>query len=185
MADEFKISLQAVTGPAKDAFKRLARKKAQTRRSVNKAAAKRRPISQRFAFVAGFVGGLSAVSRITRTSAGNVDPWAEAMTPIMAVAQEITDKAFGFSAKARRRARGDAAERFGTSAHETKSTVAAQEHYARTVRIFEEEETGRNIIRQDPNFIGPGIGQLLAQVIPGYIRLIGKSARYIYDAIAG
>ena len=169
------IKLRMGTGQAKQRLRELGRTKERTKK-------KRRPISRHFGAIAGAVGGLSAVSRVTRSHGGDVDPWSAAMRPFNAAFQQFVDETLGFSSIAKRRAREQTANDLANIPTAGKIEQARRNKDA-ILPFLEAEESGRNILRQDPRFAGPTIPDLIKQAIPGYFRLIGLSVDYMIEEL--
>ena len=169
------IKLRMGTGEAKQRLRELGRTKKRTEK-------RRRPISRHFGAVAGVLGGLSAASRVTRSHGGDVDPWAASMRPFNAAFQQFVDETLGFSSIAKRRAREQTATDLAEVSTSDKIEQARRNN-ATILPFLEAEESGRNILRQDPRFAGPTIVDLLKQAIPGYFALVGLSVDYMIQEL--
>lgn len=133
---------------------------------------------------AGIAAGYTAMSRLTRAGPEGADPWGEIMTPVHAALRQALDEQTGGSARAKIAAREETKAAWATSIAHSETIPAALRQFHRTeFSLREGEELGRNILRQDPRFRGPSLEELLAQAIPGYFRLLGKSFDYIYEAL--
>ena len=186
MADfDANIIIKLGVKKAKSSLRGLRRSAQQSRRRRNTQSTTRKTIGGRLGTFVGGLAGYGAVSRITRTSGDNVDPWAEALTPFKAAFQQFVDATLGYSTLARKRALAGAVGRFAPSVIAASSMDVAVRHYNETLGFMSEEEEGRNILRQDPNFKTPSIAELLAAAVPGYFVLFWKSLGYVKDAFTG
>lgn len=184
MADfDAKIVIKLGVKQAKSAMRGMSRDRRRAARRRNTAVSRRNTIGRRMRTLVGGVAGFSAVSRITRTSADTVDPWAETLIPFEAAFQEFVTNTVGFSAAAVKRARADTVQRYAPTVVEMRSMGVASEYFDTALGFISEEEEGRNILRQDPNFRSPSIADLLAQAVPGYVALVRKSIGYILEGM--
>ena len=184
MAETFTINLALITKHAKRALSRLREDRNKTRTAARSriAAATKRRAKQ----LLGFVGGYAAVNRVTRKMRGGaeqVDPWVGAMVPIVAQVQQFTDEMVGFSAKARRSARQDVVAMLAANVGAGASVTQAKEVFNIRNKIRQQEERGRNIIRQ--TIRGPSLDELVVAATEGFFKLSGRAWAYVWDSIFG
>ena len=141
-------------------------------------------IKGRVTALAGGVGGYSAVRRLSNSmsaSTSEVDPWMFALTPYTSAFNQAIDSVIGYSAGARASAREMTRTAFAETADVTGSRQVVQQFFQTANVITQEEERGRHILRQDPALAGPGLGDLIADALEGYVQLIGDSFNYLID----
>lgn len=133
---------------------------------------------------AGIAAGYSAMSRLTRAGPEGADPWGELMTPASAALRQAVDEQTGWSARAKTAAREETKAEWATTiAHSTTIPASLRQFHRTALSLREGEELGRNILRQDPKFRGPSLGELLAKALPGYLELIWKSFGYALESL--
>ena len=130
------------------------------------------------------MGGLSAIGRIKRTYS-EVDPWSEVLTPVMASVQQFVDETLGYSARARMQALDQVRSDLAVYAQETGNMGVVKDAYANELKFTKLQEEGLSILRKDPRFAGPTLGDLLAEAFTGYFRLVGDSFDYFWNGING
>ena len=175
-----RIPARVDTRQAKESVKDLDRTKGNAiQRAAERARSK---AAQRARAMVSGLGGFSAVHRVARARAGDVDPWSEALTPYGAAFGQFVDETMGYSASARRSARESVKTNYGRFFGETGNKAAVREAFGLQLALRTEETAGMRILRQDKDFTGPTLTELIAEAIPGYFRLVGKSVEYIVDA---
>ena len=184
MAETFKVELALVTRYAKQAMRRLqsAKAKVGATEKTKRAAKTSRQAKATF----GFLGGWGAVNRATRKMRGGAeqaDPWTGAMVPMIAATQAAVDSATGFSVKARRQARADTVAMLADNVGAGASIGSAKTVFNIRNNIRQQEEKGRNIVRQ--TVTGPTLDDLVESAAKGYFELSGKAWAYIWDKVFG
>lgn len=140
------------TSRAKSDLRGLQREKQQTGRRVYSAS---RRVASRAMQAAAFAGVAAKLGSFRPSSAsGNVDLGGEALLPTIAAAQQFADSQLGFSAAARKTAREQTKATFAYFVGSTGETAGMREFYNDVSRIQEDVESGRNILRRDPRFVG-------------------------------
>lgn len=173
MTERATYPVHAETSTAKAKLRQLQQDKGRTHKRIGNAARR----SQRLAMRAfAFTGAASITSQFNRESpAGVVDPIAEALVPLHALRQSLTDQFLGYSAKARNDARQETVAAFRTTASETGLTAGVTDFYNAARRIREQVESGRNLIRKDPRFIGPDLATVSKAALKGNLDLLWKN----------
>jgi len=167
------IKIDVDTRKAKSDLKELHRAKARGRKKVG-AVAKRSSSMATRAFA--FTGGAAVLGKFNgASSSGNVDIFDEALVPIYAAAQAATDKAVGFSAAGRRTARERTKAAFAYHVGKTGEMSGARQFHALADASAQDQEAGRNLLRQDPRFIGPDIGEVSAAALKGHAKLFFRN----------
>jgi hypothetical protein len=173
MNADAKVKIEVDTRKAKADLKELHRAKASGRKKVG-AVAKRTSSMATRAFA--FTGGAAVLGKFNgASSSGNVDIFDEALVPIYAAAQSATDKAVGFSAAGRRTARERTKAAFAYHVGKTGEMAGAREFYKLADASAQDQESGRNLLRQDPRFIGPDIGEVSTAALKGHTKLFLKN----------
>lgn len=179
MIREVVTTVDLDTAEAKSKLRDLDKRKGQTKRRARSQVwgKLRSRVGQTFGTVAGY----ASISAVGRMHSGPVDPWSAALLPIQAEVQQKADALLGFSVIARRRARDEAVARLrfnvGTGA---KGALAASfEFFGETAKFTEQEEAGRNIVRQVLR--GPELDELIEQATKGYALLLEKAFDYVRE----
>jgi len=173
MNTDAKIKVGVDTRKAKSDLKELHRAKAQGRKKVG-AVAKRSSSMATRAFA--FTGGAAVLGKFNgASSSGNVDIFDEALVPIYAAAQAATDKAVGFSAAGRRTARERTKAAFAYHVGKTGEMSGALEFNKIADRSAQDQESGRNLLRQDPRFLGPDLEEASKAALKGHAELFLKN----------
>lgn len=183
MTQEVNIELHLDTKTAQSDSRALNRTERQTRRRINTASSKRF-ISKSVSRGVAAMGGLSAIGRIKRTYS-EVDPWSESLTPVMASVQQFVDKTLGYSARARMQALDQVRSDLAVYAQETGNMGVVRDAYANELKFTKLQEEGLSILRKDPRFAGPTLGDLLSKAFTGYFKLVGDSFDYLWNGIDG
>lgn len=169
MSDDVKIPVNVDVRKAKADLAQLHHDKAKARGRVTAAAQRTSRMAVR-AFA--FVGAGSAVMNFQSSApSGNVDVFGEALTPIYALAQQAADRALGQSAKAHRTAREETKAAFAYHVGRTGETAGMRDFYNTVAKIQADVEGGRNIIRQDPRFLGPGLKTIAGASVAGHVKV--------------
>ena len=173
MTDTITIPVDLDTKPARSSLAQLNRDKSKAQRRITSAARK----TQRMAVRAFAFTGVSATLAKFQTDApsGNVDIFEEALVPYYAKLQQETDRAIGFSAKARGSAREQTKAAFSYQVGRTGELVGMQQFYETVNRIQQDVESGRNLVRQDPRFLGPDLATVTQAALVGNFELFLKN----------
>jgi hypothetical protein len=182
VAETLTIRVDLLTKHAKRALKRLRddRNKTRTKAKSKIATATKRHAKQTMGFLGGW-GAVNRVARKMRGADGQADPWTGAMVPIIATQQRGADELVGFSAKARRTARQDVVEMLADNVGHGASITRAKEVFGIRDRIRQQEEKGRNIIRQ--TIQGPTLDEVIVAATKGFFTLSGRAWAYVYDSL--
>lgn len=173
MADNVRIPVDLDTKEARAKLKQLKRDKERARKRITTAARRTSRVASR-AFA--FTGAAAVIGKFQNNEpSGNVDIVGEAFTPIRAMAQQVVDEGLGFSAKARTSAREQTKAAFAITVGRTGELAGARDFYDTVERIQKDVESGRNLIRQDPRFLGPDLGTVTKAAIKGNLELFVKN----------
>ena len=165
MEQSVNIPVEVDTRKAKASLRQLNRDKAKAQKRVSSAAKRTSRMALR-AFA--FAGGTAAVGKFRgEATSGNVSPIEEALTPYIAAAQQVIDDGLGFSAKARQDAREETKAAFRYHVGRTGETAGMQDFYNTVSEIRENVESGRNILRRDPRFLGPSLDAVVEKGAAG------------------
>lgn len=184
MGETIEVKLSLITQHAKRALSRLRQDRKKTRttaRSRIQTAARARTKK-----LLGAAAGYASVSRVTsklRAGSAPVDPWEQALVPLVAQVQAAVDEKVGFSAKARRSARNDTVAALGLSVGLGTSVTHAKEFFEVRNRVRQKEEKGRNVVRQAIK--GPSLDELVIAATKGYFELSGRAWAYFWNSIFG
>lgn len=119
-----------------------------------------------------FVGAGSAVMNFNSAApAGNVSVFEEALTPLFALAQQTADRALGGSAKAHRTAREETKAAFAYHVGRTGETAGMRDFYNTAAKIRNDVESGRNVLRRDPRFVGPDFKTVAGASVAGHVKV--------------
>lgn len=177
MAETVRIPVDVDTRKAKADLKQLSRDKVRAKKRVTSAARRTSRMAIR-AFA--FTGVAAAVNKFQNNEpSGNVSIFGEALTPYYAKAQQMADRQLGFSAKARRSAREQTKASFAYTVGKTGELAGMRDFFNTVSRIQRDVESGRNIIRQDPRFIGPDPGTVLKAAVKGNLELLFKNLQSV------
>lgn len=119
-----------------------------------------------------FVGAGSAVMNLNSAApSGNVNAVEESLTPLVALAQQTADQMLGQSAKAQRTAREETKAAFAYHVGRTGETAGMRDFYNTVAKIQSDVESGRNILRRDPRFVGPDFKTAAGASVAGHVKL--------------
>jgi hypothetical protein len=194
MTDNVDIPVDVDTRKAKADLKQLHRAKGRATKRVSSAARRTSRMATR-AFA--FTGAASVVGKFQNNEpSGKVDILAEALVPYYAKAQNLIDKELGYSARARRSAREQTKAAFAYRVGRTGETSGMRDFYNTVAKIQSDVESGRNLVRQDPRFIGADPMTAGKAALKGNLalflknleasqpfRLLLKGADYVVDGI--
>lgn len=168
MAD-VKIPVEVDTRKAKADLKQLNSDKVRAGKRITSAARRTSRMATR-AFA--FTGAAATIGKFNNNEpSGKADMFGEALSPYYAKWQQETDRALGLSGKARKSAREQTKAAFAYRVGNTGSTVGMREFYNTVSRIQSDVESGRNILRQDPRFLGPDLSTASKAALKGNIGL--------------
>jgi len=173
MSDNVRIPVELDTRTAKAKLKQLHKDKGKTRKRITAAARRTSKMAIRgFAFT----GAASVIGKFKNNEpGGNVDIMGEAMTPILAATQQFADDELGFSAAARKSAREQTKAAFAYHVGRTGDMAGATDFYNTVRKMQDDAESGRNIIRQDPRFIGTDLATASKAALSGNVSLFFKN----------
>lgn len=169
MTDTVNIPVTVDTRKARADLDQLHHDKTKSGRRVTAAAQRTSQMAIR-AFA--FIGAGSAVMNVQSAApSGNVGIFEEALTPLTALVQQTADRALGFSAKANRAAREQTKAAFAYHVGRTGETAGMRDFYNTVAKIQADVESGRNIIRRDPRFVGPDFKTVAGASVAGHVKL--------------
>lgn len=169
MSDNVRIPVEIDTREAKAKLKQLHKDKGRTQKRITSAARRTSRMATR-AFA--FTGATSVISKFKNNEpGGNVSMYDEAMSPFLAKTQQFTDEQLGWSAKARKSAREQTKAAFAYHVGKTGNMAGATDFYNTVSKIQADVESGRNLIRQDPRFLGPDVSGATGAAITGNIAI--------------
>ena len=172
--DTVRIPVDVDTRKAKADIRQLNRDKVRAKKRVSDAA---RRTSRMAARAFAFSGAASAIGKLQNEAPnGNVSPFEEALVPYLAAAQHVADRELGFSGKAPKSAREQTKAAFAYHVGRTGELTGMRDFFNTVSKIQEDVESGRNIIRRDPRFSGPGFGTIAEVGTVGYIKLFLENA---------
>ena len=194
MADNVHIPVDVDTREARSKLKNLSKDKAKAKKRITSAARRTTRMATR-AFA--FTGAASVIGKFqTNEPGGNVDIYGEAMAPAIAALQQMADSKLGHSSKALRSAREQTKAAFAYQVGRTGEMAGATDFYNTVSKMQTDVEAGRNIIRQDPRFIGPDLETVTDAALRGNLERflqnvgtlspvswIGKGFQYLVDGI--
>lgn len=99
----------------------------------------------------------------------------EALAPYAAMTQQHVDEKLGVSGRAQRSARERTKAAFRYHVGRTGETAGMTDFFNAVSRIQNDIESGRNLIRQDPRFIGPDLVGVTKAAIVGNLDLFFKN----------
>ncbi|MCP4794039.1 MAG: hypothetical protein GY882_12030 [Actinomycetia bacterium] len=173
MDEKVNIPVGVDTRKAKSDLAQLNREKARTGKRINAAARRTSRVATR-AFA--FTGVAATIGKFqSNESSGNVNPVDEALTPLRAAGQQFIDDGLGFSAKARKSAREQTKAAFAYQVGRTGDTAGMRDFYNTASKIQQDVESGRNLIRRDPRFVGPDPMAAGKAAVKGHLKLFFKN----------
>jgi len=173
MADNVRIPVDVDTRKARADLQQLNRDKGTAKKRVSSAARRTARMATR-AFA--FTGAAAVVSKFQNNSSnGNVSVFDEALTPFYAMAQQYVDKELGYSSKARTSAREQTRAAFAYTVGRTGETAGMTDFFNVASRIRQDVESGRNLIRQDPRFLGPDLETATKAAVRGNFAVFLKN----------
>jgi hypothetical protein len=173
---DVRVPVDVDTSKARSSLRQLREDKRRASKRI--AGAARR--SQRLALRAfAFAGAGSAVARFTDTApvGNNVHPVAESLVPLRALWQQTQDLFLGGSVKARKEARAETAAAFNWYVGKTGDVAASADFLDTATRIRQQVESGRNLLRRDPRFIGPDFETASKAALAGNVQLAMKNLK--------
>lgn len=169
MDETITIPVDVDTRKAKADLAQLHEDKKRAKKRITSAARRTSRMATR-AFA--FSGAASVVGKFQNDEpSGNVDIYEEALVPFTARVQEFTDKKIGLSGKARRSAREQTKAAFAYQVGRTGDMVGMHDFFNTVNKIQSDVESGRNLIRQDPRFVGPDFETVGAVAARGHVKL--------------
>lgn len=173
MGDNVKVPVDVETRDAKAKMAQLARRKAASKKRIVSAGRKVSRASMR-AFA--FTGAAATMGKFKNDApSGNVDMFEEAMSPLYAKRDQLIDRELGYSAKARRAAREEAAATYAYYNGRTGDAGPMMDFYNAVSRVRHDIESGRQLVRQDPRFIGPDLETVAGAAAVGTMELFWKN----------
>lgn len=123
-----------------------------------------------------FTGAASTFGKFQNDeSAGKADMFGEALAPYAAMIQQHIDDGLGVSGRAQRTAREQTKAAFRYHVGRTGETAGMTDFFNSVSRIQNDIESGRNLVRQDPRFIGPDLVGVTKAAIVGNLELFIKN----------
>lgn len=169
MTDSVTIPVNVDTRKAAADLAQLHHDKEKSKRRVTAAAQRTSALAVRaFAFVG---AGSATMSFHSAAPSGNVNIFEEAWVPLAAAAQQVADQALGKSAKAHRTAREETKAAFAYHVGRTAETAGMRDFYNTVAKIQADVESGRNLIRRDPRFVGPDFTTVAGVSVAGQVKL--------------
>tara|TARA_R110000744_G_scaffold130994_3_gene238980 strand:+ start:1178 stop:1771 length:594 start_codon:yes stop_codon:yes gene_type:complete len=176
MSDNVRIPVELDTKAAKAKLKQLHKDKLKSKKRITAAARRTSRIAIR-AFA--FTGAASALGKFKNNEpGGNVDMMGEAAVAHLAKVQQFADDKLGFSAKASKSAREQTKAAFAYHVGKTGEMGGATDFYNTVKKMQNDAESGRNIIRQDPRFIGIDAKTASKAVAGGNMKLFFKNIEH-------
>ena len=173
MSNNVRIPVEVDTREAQAKLKQLNKDKGKSKKRITSAARRTSRMAMR-AFA--FTGAASSMGSFqTNAPSGNVDLIGEALTPFMAALQQKADDELGYSAKARSSAREQTKAAFAYHVGRTGDMAGATNFYNTVSKMQTDVESGRNILRQDPRFIGPDLATATKTVLNGNLERFGTT----------
>jgi len=164
-----KIPVDTDTRQAKADLRELNDHKVRARKRAS-AAIKRTSRMATRAFA--FTGAASAIGKFKNNEpTANVDMFAEALSPYYAKAKQMVDEQLGYSAKAHRSAREQTRAAFNYHVGKTGETAGMMDFFNIANDMQNDVESGRNLIRQDPRFIGAEPGETTKTALKGNLKV--------------
>lgn len=183
---EEKIKVRVDTRQAKAEVRELHKAKKQGLRRASTVARRGSSLAIR---AAGITGAAAAVARFSSSpQASQVDPFEEALVPFWARAQSMIDRKLG-SARARASAREQTKSAFTYDVGQRGTSSNLTDFYRTATKLRADVEKGRNILRQDPRFLGPDLKTVSSAALSGYTKLLLQNLwavnpqRQIRDAV--
>jgi len=177
MAEKARIAVDVDTRKARAELASLNKNKRQAQKRISSAGKRASRVAVR-AFA--FTGAASTFGKFNDNQpSGNTDVFGEAMVPYFAKWQEYQDAELGFSAKARKTAREETKAAFAYTVGQTGQTAGMREFFNAASRIQEDVESGRNLVRQDPRFIGPDASTAAKTAVKGNLKLFFQNVQSI------
>ena len=194
MKDDVRIPVEVDTNEARTKLKQLGNDKKRAGKRITSAARRTSRMATR-AFA--FTGAASVIGKFQNNEpSGNVDVFGEALAPTWAAATQLIDRKLGYSATARKSAREKTKAAFAITVGRTGEMAGATDFYNTVSKMQTEAEGGRNILRQDPRFIGPDLATITDAAVKGNIerllqnagtlnplRYLGKGISYFVEGI--
>lgn len=183
---EEKIKVRVDTRQAKAEVRELHKAKKQGLRRASTVARRGSSLAIR---AAGITGAAAVVARFSSSpQASQVDPFEEALVPFWARAQSMIDRKLG-SARARASAREQTKSAFTYDVGQRGTSSNLTDFYRTATKLRADVEKGRNILRQDPRFLGPDLKTVSSAALSGYTKLLLQNLwavnpqRQIRDAV--
>tara|TARA_R110002020_G_scaffold55059_4_gene153019 strand:- start:2720 stop:3313 length:594 start_codon:yes stop_codon:yes gene_type:complete len=194
MDDKVRIPVEVETKEARTKLRQLGNDKKRAGKRITSAARRTSRMATR-AFA--FTGAASVIGKFQNNEpSGNVDVFGEAMAPTWAYATQLADKKLGYSATALKSAREKTKAAFAITVGRNGEMAGATDFYNTVSKMQTDVEAGRNIIRQDPRFIGPDLETVTDAALRGNLERflqnvgtlspvswIGKGFQYLVDGI--
>ena len=196
MSNNVRIPVEVDTREAQAKLKQLSKDKGKSKKRITSAARRTSRMAMR-AFA--FTGAASVIGKFqtnepggnvdiygeatassmgsfqTNAPSGNVDLIGEALTPFMAALTQKADDELGYSATARKSAREQTKAAFAHYVGRTGDMAGATNFYNTVSKMQTDVESGRNILRQDPRFIGPDLATATKTVLNGNLERFGTT----------
>tara|TARA_R110000824_G_scaffold366507_3_gene555182 strand:+ start:229 stop:822 length:594 start_codon:yes stop_codon:yes gene_type:complete len=173
MSDNIRIPVEVDTSQARAKLKQLHNDKAKSKKRITSAARRTSRMAVR-AFA--FTGAASAMGKFQiNAPSGNVDPIAAALSPALAEVKQYADKKLGYSATARKSAREQTKAAFAITVGRNGDMAGATNFYNTVEKMQTDAEKGRNILRQDPRFIGPDLATVTNAALEGQLKRFGEN----------
>ena len=164
-----RIPVDIDTRVARAKLKQLYRDTTRTKKRITGAAQRTSRMATR-AFA--FTGAAAVIGKFqNNTSNGNVDPIQESLTPYYAQAQQMLDDGLGYSAKARKSAREQTKAAFALYVGGTGQKAGMRSFYDTVNSMQQDVESGRNLLRNDPRFVGADPAGATKAAIKGNLNL--------------
>jgi len=169
MSGSTRIPVSLDVGKATAKLAQLHQEKKKAKKKVSFSARRSSQMALRaFSFVG---AGSIAMSFQSTEPSGNVSIFGEALTPLYALVQQTADRALGQSAAAHRSAREQTKAAFALYVGRTGNMAGMRDFYNTVAKIQSDVESGRNILRRDPRFIGPGFKEVTEASVAGHVKL--------------
>lgn len=173
MNADVKIPVSADTSKARADLKQLHRDKQRAKKRVASASKRTSRIITR---ALAFTGTAASFGKFQNDeSSGKADMFGEALAPYAAMTQQHVDEKLGVSGRAQRSARERTKAAFRYHVGRTGETAGMTDFFNAVSRIQNDIESGRNLIRQDPRFIGPDLVGVTKAAIVGNLDLFFKN----------